>query len=127
MNIIQSSRKNQLTTLTHLQKKKTYLNKEKLNYYNPEMIRIIVSIIALINIVNAGWVGNCWRTWSRCTGATQFLSGYAWQTCSQYCKCKGYNSGNCRLHKSNCFGLDAYQCQCSGWIGTQNKPAWCGF
>mmetsp|Transcript_87851 Transcript_87851/g.107641 ORF Transcript_87851/g.107641 Transcript_87851/m.107641 type:complete len:95 (+) Transcript_87851:89-373(+) len=93
------------------------------------VFKIIISIIALINIINAGLIDtvqDCFAAWSRCTPATQSLSGYAWLTCSQRCQCMGYSDGKCKIAASNCLKMDTYQCQCKNYVGGL-RPSWCGF
>merc|ERR1711874_25068 len=56
---------------------------------------------------------DCYEVWSRCSGWSSFLTGYAWLTCDDRCKELGKSGGNCVPVPSNCpLSSDAFQCQC---------------
>ena len=49
-----------------------------------------------------GSVGECWTAWSRCTGWSYGLTGWAWQTWPQRCQYLGRAGGSCKLKTSKC-------------------------
>merc|ERR1711913_193211 len=53
---------------------------------------------------------DCYEVWSRCSGWSSFLTGYAWLTCDDRCKELGKSGGNCVPVPSNCpLSSDALQ------------------
>ena len=65
---------------------------------------------------------SCWKTWSRCTRWSSFLTGVVWAGCDPYCKCLGRSGGRCDLKPSTCFlSNKAWSCQCHGRYGPRQS------
>ena len=87
---------------------------------------IVMTLVFLPPPSEAGSIGQCWDTWSRCTRWSHFASGIAWQKCPQRCVCLGHATGRCVMTPSSCpLSNKAWQCQCSGRRNGP-KPSWCG-
>ena len=69
--------------------------------------------------------GNCWQTWSRCSGWSSLATGHLWLSCNNCCQCMGKSGGSCVEVASTCWmSSTAYQCQCHG-TRVGDSPSFC--
>nr|AHG59339.1 Mytimacin-6 [Mytilus galloprovincialis] len=81
-------------------------------------IATLITVVVMLSFhpqpTEAGFIGGCWATWSRCTRWSSWATGWLWKTCNDRCKELGYRSGRCVLRPSDCpLANKAYRCECS--------------
>ncbi|XP_048251606.1 neuromacin-like protein [Haliotis rufescens] len=76
---------------------------------------LTVVVLAALMVLPEG-EGNCYRTWSRCSGWSSSMTGYLWRSCNDRCKDLGHAGGSCVLRDApECSLTDqAYRCVCRG-------------